>query len=70
MLLDELLKIPADATSATIEGVEMQIIDAEHAQSILDTDPSGEKILECQLANGRFIYESECGKLKTLYKVM
>ena len=70
MLLDELMKIPADATSATIEGVEMQVIDAEHAQSMLDTDPSGEKILECQLANGRFIYESESRKLKTLYKVM
>ncbi len=70
MLLDELLKIPADATSATIEGVEMQVIDAEHAQSMLDTDPSGERILECQLANGRFVYESENGKLKTLYKVM
>ncbi len=70
MLLDELMKIPADATSATIEGVEMQVIDAGYAQSFLDTDPNDEKIHECQLANGRFIFESEEGKLKTLYKVM
>ncbi len=70
MLLDELIKIPADATSAIVEGVDMQVIDAGHAQTLLDSDPSGKKILECQLANGRFVYESENGELKTLYKVM
>ncbi len=69
MLLDELLKIPADATSATIEGVEMQVIDAGYAKSLLESDPNCENIHECQLANGRFVFESREGKLIALYKV-
>ncbi len=70
MLLDELLKIPADAVSATVEGVEMQIIDAGHARLLLDSDPDDETVHECQLANGRFLFETEHGTLKTLYKIM
>lgn len=68
-LIDELMAIPADASTATIQGVEMQIIPAEQADKILDADSTDEKIHECILQNGRFLFESENGRLKTLYKV-
>ena len=68
-LIDELMAIPADATTATIQGVEMQIISTEQADKMLDADSSGEKTHECILKNGRFLFESDNGKLKALYKV-
>lgn len=58
-LIDELMAIPADATTATIQGVEMQIISTEQADKMLDADSSGEKTHECILKNGRFLFESE-----------
>ena len=69
MILDELLAIPADATTATIHGVEMQIISADQADKMLEADTNDERIHECLLKNGRFLFESENGKLTTLYKV-
>ena len=42
MILDELLAIPADATTATIQGVEMQIISAEQANKMLEADTNDE----------------------------
>lgn len=69
MILDELLAIPADATNATVQGVKMQIISAEQANKMLEADTNNEKTHECIMKNGRFIFESENGKLKTLYKV-
>ena len=69
ILIDELMAIPADATTATIQGVEMQIISTEQADKMLDADSSGEKTHECILKNGRFLFESENGELKALYKV-
>lgn len=69
MILDELLAIPADATTATIQGVEMQIISADQADKMLEADTNDERIHECLLKNGRFLFESENGKLTTLYKV-
>lgn len=68
-LIDELMAIPADATSATVQGVEMQIISAEQADKMLEADSSGEKTHECLLKNGRFLFKSENGQLTTLYKV-
>ena len=77
-LIDELMAIPADATTATIQGVEMQIISIEQADKMLDADSSGENTHEyssgentheCILKNGRFLFESDNGKLTTLYKV-
>ena len=68
-LIDELMAIPADATTATIQGVEMQIISTEQADKMLYADSSGEKTHECILKNGRFLFESDNGKLKALYKV-
>lgn len=68
-LIDELMAIPADATTATIQGVEMQIISTEQADKMLDADSSGENTHECILKNGRFLFESDNGILTTLYKV-
>ena len=69
MILDELLAIPADATNATVQGVEMKVISNERAEMLLNNDAEDEKIHECILKNGRFLFESENGKLKALYKV-
>ena len=68
-LIDELMAIPADATTATIQGVEMQIISTEQADQMLEADTNDERIHECLLKNGRFLFESENGELKALYKV-
>ena len=68
-LIDELMAIPADATTATIQGVEMQIISTEQADKMLDADSSGENTHECILKNGRVLFESDNGKLTTLYKL-
>lgn len=70
MILDELLAIPADATNATVQGVEMKVISNERAEMLLNNDAEDEKIHECILKNGRFLFESENGKLKALYKVL
>ena len=69
MILDELLAIPADATNATIQGVEMQVISTEQADKMLFEDANDDKTHECILKNGRFLFESENGELKSLYKV-
>ena len=69
MILDELLAIPADATTATIHGVGMQIISTEQADKMLGADTKDEKTHECILKNGRFLFESKNGELKALYKV-
>ena len=68
-LIDELMAIPADSTTASVQGVEMQIISAEQADKMLVADANDEKIHECILKNGRFLFVSENGKLTTLYKV-
>ena len=69
MILDELLAIPADATNATIQGVEMQVISTDQADKMLVEDANDEKTHECILKNGRFLFESENGELKSIYKV-
>ena len=69
MILDELLAIPADATTATIQGVEMKVISNEQAEMLLNNDAEDEKTHECILKNGRFLFESKNGELKALYKV-
>ena len=69
MILDELLAIPADATTATVQDVEMQIISVEQANKMLEADANDEKIHECLLKNGRLLFASEDSTLKTLYKV-
>ena len=69
MILDELLAIPAEATNATVQGVEMQVISTEQADKMLVEDANDDKTHECILKNGRFLFESENGELKALYKV-
>ena len=69
MILDELLAIPADATNATVQGVEMKVISNERAEMLLNNDAEDEKTHECILKNGRSLFESENGELKSLYKV-
>ena len=70
MILDELLAIPADATNATVQGVEMKVISNERAEMLLNNDAEDEKTHECILKNGMFLFESENGELKALYKVL
>ena len=70
MILDELLAIPADATNATVQGVEMKVISNERAEMLLNNDAEDEKTHECVLKNGRFLFESKNGELKALYKVL
>ena len=69
MILEELLAIPADATNATVQGVEMKLISNEQAEVLINNDAEDEKTHECILKNGRFLFESENGELKSLYKV-
>ena len=68
-LLEELMKIPSDAVAATVQGIEMQIIDESRARSMLDADPEDDAIHECILSNGRFLFETEGYELKALFKV-
>ena len=70
MILDELLAIPADVTNATVQGVEMKVISNVRAEMLLNNDTEDEKTHECILKNGRFLFESENGELKALYKVL
>ena len=69
MILDELLAIPADATTATVQGIDLQIVSAEQADKMLNADANDEKIHECILQNGRFLFETDNSELKSLYKV-
>lgn len=48
-LMDELLKIPADATAATVQGIEMLLIDENKAGALLESDPNDNTIHECLL---------------------
>ena len=63
------MAIQTNATTAIVPGVEMQIISIQQADNMISEDPEDLKFGECILENGRFIFESEKGKLKTLYKV-
>ena len=54
-LMDELLKIPADATAATVQGIDMLLIDEYKAGALLESDPNANTIHECLLSNGRFL---------------
>ena len=68
-IIDILMAIPSDATVATVQGVEMKVISNERAEMLLNNDAEDEKTHECILKNGRFLFESENGELKSLYKV-
>ena len=61
-LMDELLKIPADATAATVQGIEMLLIDENKAGALLESDPNDN-------TTGRFLFQSDNANLVALYKV-
>lgn len=63
------MQLPAEATTATIQGVKMQIIDNDTRQSLLQSDPEDEHIHECILSSGTFIADMKNGQLLALYKV-
>ena len=68
-LMDELLKIPADATAATVQGIEMLLIDENKAGALLESDPNDNTIHEFILSTGRFLFQSDNTNLVALYKV-
>ena len=68
-LMDELLKIPADATAATVQGIERLLIDENKAGALLESDHNDNTIHECLLSNGRFLFQSDNANLVALYKV-
>ena len=68
-LMDELMKIPAGATAAIVQGVPMQLIDKDKADCLLAEDPNDNIIHECLLSNGRFLFQSHNGVLVALYKI-
>lgn len=68
-LLEQLMTLPADATTATIQGIAMQVIDEIAQQSLLRSDPEDTHIHECTLSNGTFIADMQDGRLIALYKV-
>lgn len=68
-LLEQLMQLPPDATSATIQGVAMQLINNTTSQSLLQSDPEDIRFHECSLSNGTFIADMPDGKLNALYKV-
>ena len=63
-LLEQLMSLPADATTATIQGVAMQVIDETTRQSLLQSDPKDTHIHECTLSNGTFIADMQNGKFR------
>ena len=68
-LLEQLMMLPADVTTATIQGVVMQTIDEATRQSLLQSDPEDAHIHECILSNGTFIADMQNDRLLALYKV-
>ena len=68
-LLEQLMQLPPDATSATIQGIVMQLIDEATRQTLLQSDPDDTRFHECILSNGIFIADMPSGKLLALYKV-
>lgn len=63
------MTLPADAATATVQGVAMQVIDEATRQSLLQSDPEDTHIHECFLSNGTFIADMQNGRLVALYKV-
>lgn len=60
-LIAELMEIPLGATSASVRGINMQMIDKQQAQAMLDADPNDNTCHECLLANGRSCLSRKMG---------
>lgn len=68
-ILELLMEIPEECTKTTVRGVEMLIIDSTTAEKLLETDPHDNRIHECTLANGTFLFTMQNNKLHTLFKI-
>lgn len=69
-LLELLLTLPKNCKHATIQGVELQLINSATKDKLLQGDPEGLYYHECILANGTFVFTKENGNLHSLYKVI
>lgn len=69
-LLEELMRVPLNATSATIQGIQMQVIDEYQARAMLNSDINDDFIHECILNNGHFLFQLDNGNLIYLFKVV
>ena len=58
-----------NAPAATVQGIEMLLIDENKAGALLESDPNDNTIHECLLSNGRFLFQSDNANLVALYKV-
>lgn len=63
------MEIPKEATSATVQGVEMQMIDNETRLEMLRSKPAN-TYSEAIYSNGLFMAIINDGQLRSLYKVI
>lgn len=63
------MRIPKEATTATVKGIEMQMIDNNKRLALLKSDPEDSHIHQCALANGIFLADIQNGQLLSLYKI-
>ena len=68
-IMELLMKIPKEATSATVQGIEMQMIDNETRLEMLRSN-SEHVYSEAIYSNGLFMAIIKDGRLLTLYKVI
>lgn len=55
---------------ATIQGIELQLINSAAKDKLLQSDPKGIYYHECILTNGTFVFTKENGNLHSLYRVI
>ena len=68
-IMELLMKIPKEAITATIQGVEMQMIDNETRLEMIRSNPE-HTYSEAIYSNGLFMAIIKNGQLLTLYKVI
>lgn len=69
-LLELLLTLPENCMNATVQGIELQLINSATRDKLLQSDPEGLYYYECILTNGTFVFTKENGDLHSLYKVI
>lgn len=67
-LMELLMEIPKEATTATVFGIKMQMIDNDTRLKMLQRK-SGHMYSECILSNGLFLAGFKEGQLFSIYKV-
>lgn len=63
------MKIPKDATTATVLDVPMQIIDLDTGVQMLQADSLHIRYSTCILSNGLFLFSIKNKRLNALYKI-